>query len=55
MDGTGKVPVHGRFWDVKSQNKIAKGEHMRVACIHGLTLDVEPASKDRSKRRKEQC
>lgn len=46
IDGTGKVFVHGEFWDVRSQNKITKGEQIRVAGIHGLVLDVEPVSKD---------
>lgn len=46
IDGTGKVFVHGEFWDVKSQHKIAKGEQVRVTCVYGLTLGVEPVSKD---------
>ena len=46
IDGTGKVFVHGEFWDVRSQNKITKGEQIRVTGIHGLVLDVEPVSKD---------
>jgi len=46
IDGTGKVFVHGEFWDVRSQNKITKGEQIRVTGIHSLVLDVEPVSKD---------
>jgi membrane-bound ClpP family serine protease len=38
--------VHGEFWDVRSQNKIAKGEQIQVTGIHDLVLDVEPVSKD---------
>jgi membrane-bound serine protease (ClpP class) len=46
IDGTGKVFVHGEFWDVKSQYKIAKGDRIRVTSVHGLLLEVEPVSKD---------
>jgi membrane-bound serine protease (ClpP class) len=46
IDGTGKVFVHGEFWDAKSQYKIAKGERVRVTSVHGLLLEVEPVSKD---------
>jgi membrane-bound serine protease (ClpP class) len=46
IDGTGKVFVHGEFWDAKSQYKIVKGDRVRVMSVHGLLLDVEPVSKD---------
>jgi membrane-bound serine protease (ClpP class) len=46
IDGTGKVFVHGEFWDVESQYKIAKGDRVRVTSVHGLLLEVEPVSKD---------
>jgi membrane-bound serine protease (ClpP class) len=48
IDGKGKVFVHGEFWDVRSQNKIAKGEAIRVTAVHDLTLDVESVSKDQT-------
>jgi membrane-bound serine protease (ClpP class) len=46
IDGTGKVFVHGEYWDAKSQYKIAKGDRVRITGVQGLLLDVEPVSKD---------
>ncbi len=44
IDKTGKVFVHGEFWDAKSKHKIAEGEQVRITGIHGLLLEVEPVS-----------
>lgn len=48
IEGTGKVFIHGEFWDVTSRHKINRGEKIRVTGIQGLVLEVEPVSKDSS-------
>ena len=43
---TGMVRVHGELWRAEAVNggSIPKGVRVRVRSIHGLTLDVEPAT-----------
>lgn len=43
---TGMVRVHGELWRAEAANggSIPKGVRVRVRSIHGLTLDVEPAT-----------
>jgi len=43
---TGMVRVHGELWRAEAANggSIPKGARVRVRSIHGLTLDVEPAT-----------
>lgn len=45
IDKTGKIFVHGEYWDVESKHKIAEGEQVRVIRVSGLLLEVEPVSK----------
>ena len=44
IDKTGKIFVHGEYWDVESKHKIAEGEQVRVTKVDGLLLEVEPVS-----------
>ena len=44
IDGTGKVFVHGEYWDVRSKHKIAEGQAIRVTGVQDLILEVEPVS-----------
>jgi membrane-bound serine protease (ClpP class) len=44
IDGRGKAFVHGEYWDVESQEKIASGEGVRVTGVEGLMLRVERVS-----------
>jgi len=47
---TGMVRVHGELWRAAAVNgaSIPKGARVRVKSIHGLTLDVEPATQQPS-------
>ena len=40
----GKVLVRGEYWDAVSATPVAPGASIRVIGVHGLTLQVEPAS-----------
>jgi membrane-bound serine protease (ClpP class) len=46
----GMVRVHGELWRAEAVNgaSIPKGARVRVKSIHGLTLDVEPATQQPS-------
>jgi membrane-bound serine protease (ClpP class) len=46
IDGRGKIFVHGEFWDVRSQHKIAEGDEVRVTRVRGLVLEVESVSEN---------
>jgi membrane-bound serine protease (ClpP class) len=38
----GQVTVHGEIWRATSSEPIAAGQHVRIASIDGLTVDVQP-------------
>jgi len=40
--GTGKVFVHGEYWDATSGEPIAEGSRVRIRSVHQMHLDVEP-------------
>jgi len=40
--GEGWATVHGETWRVRSATPLARGQHVRVTRLDGLTLDVEP-------------
>jgi membrane-bound serine protease (ClpP class) len=42
----GRVEIHGELWQARARTKIAAGERIRVICMDGLTLEVEPVSDD---------
>jgi membrane-bound serine protease (ClpP class) len=42
----GKVFVHGEYWDAVSSAPVEAGAHVRVIEVRGLTLKVEPVSKN---------
>jgi membrane-bound serine protease (ClpP class) len=42
--GEGHVRVHGEIWRARGPAALAPGCKVRITAIHGLTLDVEPAS-----------
>jgi membrane-bound serine protease (ClpP class) len=42
----GKVFVHGEYWDAVSSAPVEAGARVRVTDIQGLTLKVEPVSKN---------
>jgi membrane-bound serine protease (ClpP class) len=39
---SGKVFVHGEFWDAESTRPLEAGARVRVVSIEGLILKVEP-------------
>jgi len=50
IDGSGKIFVHGEYWDVSSSEKVDKGARVRVTGMDGLVLRVEPVSKSSNER-----
>ena len=44
FDGTGPVFLRGERWNARSGRPLRKGQLVRVVRVHGLQLDVEPAS-----------
>jgi membrane-bound serine protease (ClpP class) len=48
IDPDGQVFIHGGIWQAVSQNKIAKGEKVRIVSIDGLTLHVQKCDETRS-------
>ena len=42
IDGSGKVFIHGEYWDARATEPIAEGERVKVVAVDGLTLRVEP-------------
>jgi membrane-bound serine protease (ClpP class) len=45
LDPTGKVLVHGEYWDAVSSAAVEPGAQVRVTAVNGLTLSVEPLGK----------
>lgn len=43
LEPSGKVFVHGEYWDAISSNPVRAGERVRVRAVEGLTLKVDPA------------
>lgn len=43
---SGKVFIHGEYWDAVSSSPVPQGSRVRVVGVDGLKLRVEPASKD---------
>jgi membrane-bound serine protease (ClpP class) len=44
LEPSGKVFVHGEFWDAVSSIPVRAGDRVRVRAVDGLTLKVEPES-----------
>lgn len=44
LDPSGKVFIHGEYWDAFSSVPVEEGVKVRVAAIQGMKLHVEPAS-----------
>jgi membrane-bound serine protease (ClpP class) len=42
LEPTGKVFVHGEYWDAVSSAPVASGGEVRVVAVDGMTLRVEP-------------
>jgi membrane-bound serine protease (ClpP class) len=42
----GRVLVHGELWNATSRQPIPAGARARVVSVHGLVLEVEPATRD---------
>jgi membrane-bound serine protease (ClpP class) len=42
LELTGKVFVHGEYWDATSNRPVSQGSRVRITSIDGLTLRVEP-------------
>jgi membrane-bound serine protease (ClpP class) len=42
---SGKVFVHGEYWDAVSTQAVAPGATVRVSALHGLVLTVDPVEK----------
>jgi membrane-bound serine protease (ClpP class) len=43
LEPSGKVFVHGEYWEAISRAPIPKGARVRVVKVVGLLLEVEPA------------
>jgi membrane-bound serine protease (ClpP class) len=41
FDITGKVFVHGEYWNARSVTPIKKGEHATITAVKGIELTVE--------------
>ncbi len=44
LEPTGKVFVHGEYWDAESTAPVDAGGKVRVVAVEGMKLRVEPAS-----------
>ncbi|MGN6788738.1 MAG: NfeD family protein [Rhodanobacteraceae bacterium] len=44
FQGRGLVHVHGERWQARSDAPLARGQRVTVTAMHGLVLDVQPAS-----------
>ncbi|MDE2497045.1 MAG: nodulation protein NfeD, partial [Xanthomonadaceae bacterium] len=44
FDGRGVVHVHGERWQADSTGPVLRGQRVRVTGIHGLVLEVRPAT-----------
>ena len=42
FSGDGQVMVHGEIWNATAAGPIAKGQHLKVTGVDGLTLSVDP-------------
>jgi membrane-bound serine protease (ClpP class) len=42
---SGKVFVHGEYWDAISSSPVESGESVRVSAVEGMKLRVDPAAK----------
>jgi len=47
-DGRGRVHVHGEVWQAVCSQPIQAGERVRVTGMHELTLNIEPATEERT-------
>ena len=46
LDPTGKVFVHGEYWQGHSKNKIAAGQAVKVVSLKGMKLIVESTTEE---------
>jgi membrane-bound serine protease (ClpP class) len=46
QDDRGRILVHGEVWSARAGASLAKGDSVRIVRREGLTLFVEPASKE---------
>ncbi len=44
LDPTGKVFVHGEYWDAVAPRSVGLGQRIRVVKVHGDRLEVEPVA-----------
>jgi membrane-bound serine protease (ClpP class) len=47
LEPTGKVFVHGEWWEARAEQNVPAGTRVRVRKIEGLTLVVEPVDESR--------
>ena len=47
LEPSGKVFVHGEWWEARAEQKIPAGTRVRVLKVEGLTLLVEPVDESR--------
>jgi membrane-bound serine protease (ClpP class) len=45
LDPSGKVFVHGEYWDAVSSSPVASGGEVRVVAVDGMKLRVEPSKR----------
>ena len=46
FSGDGQVMVHGEIWHATAAGPVAKGQHLKVTGVDGLTLSVDPLDSD---------
>lgn len=51
QDGQGHVLLQGERWRARGSGSFVKGEQVRVAAMHGLTLDVVPLAAEEAAHR----
>ena len=45
IGASGKVFVHGEYWDASSNEPIARGRRVRIKCVRDMALEVEPTDR----------
>ena len=46
FDQSGRVYVHGEYWNASTKSSLKKGDQVRVTAINGLVLCVEPVNEE---------
>jgi membrane-bound serine protease (ClpP class) len=50
IERSGKVFIHGEYWDAWARAPIAEGERVKVIGVEGLRLEVESSTAERGSK-----